>query len=163
MKRIQLLLAISAALMASSSAFGRQAGKAGTSYPAEYEGGSALLKQNHGIKALMGPGEVIFVQHGRRIAIPVESIREISCSTNVHRRFGAAVLGLVPLMDLDKVQRHYVGVTWTDSTRAGTGKEEALFRLSAGEYRDFIAALERLTGKQAIDTGKTPTVVHYEL
>jgi len=147
--------------MASCVALAGQPGKA--TYPAQYEGGSAALKPNHGIKALVGPHEIVFVQHGRSISIPVQSISEISCGTNVHRRFGAAVLGLVPLMDLDKVQRHYVGVTWTDSTRAGQGREEVLFRLNAGEYRDFIATLERLTGKQAIDTGKTPTVVQYDL
>jgi hypothetical protein len=150
-------------LTASGSALAGQQEKGGTKYPAQYEGGSASLKQNHGVKALVGTDQIVFVQHGRSISIPVQSISGISCATNVHRRFGAAVLGLVPLMDLDKTETHYVGVAWTDSTRPGTGTAEALFKLSAGEYRGFVATLERLTGKQAIDTAKTPAVVHYGL
>ena len=33
----------------------------------------------------------------------------------------------------------------------------------AGAGRDFLAALERLTGRKAVNTGKVPTTVRYEL
>ena len=100
------------------------------------------------------------MQHGQRFVVPVQNINEISYAIDVHRRFGAAVLRLVPLVDLDKVEDRYVGVTWTDNTRKTV---EVLFKLNHDEYRDFVAALERLTGKKAVNTNKTPTVVHYEL
>lgn len=164
MKNFSLILSFSIVFLISSAAFGGTK-KAGKAYPAQYEGGNVPLKQNHGIKAVVAGNEVVFVQHGRRVSVPVQSISEISCATSVRRRFGAAVLGRVPLMDLDRVQTHYVGVTWTENTWTGTGpqKGEVLFKLSAGEYRDFVGTLERLTGKQAVDTRKTPTAVHYDL
>jgi len=135
---------------------------AGASFPVQYEGGSLRLKPSHSAKAVVAGSEVVFVQHRRQISVPVQSISNISCATDVHRRFGAAVLGLVPRMDLGKVQEHYVGVTWAENSTSPE-KGEVLFRLSAAEYRDFVATLERLTGKQAVDTRKTPTVVRYGL
>jgi hypothetical protein len=44
-----------------------------------------------------------------------------------------------------------------------TGSGTVLFKLNSGEYREFLAALERLTGRKAVDANKTPTVVHYDL
>ena len=130
-------------------------------YPAQYQGGSLPLKQNRAVQAVVAGKEVVFVQHGQRFVVPVQNIDEISCSTEVHRRFGASVLRLVPLVDLDKVEDYYVGVRWTDiARRAG---RTVLFKLNHDEHRDFVAALERLTGKKAVDTNKTPTVVHYDL
>jgi len=38
---------------------------------------------------------------------------------------------------------------------------EVLFRLNKGEYGAFLAGLERLTGKKAVDTNQTLTAVHY--
>jgi hypothetical protein len=40
---------------------------------------------------------------------------------------------------------------------------EVIFKLGSREYRDFIRALERSTGKKAVDATKVPTVVHYDL
>jgi hypothetical protein len=37
-----------------------------------------------------------------------------------------------------------------------------VLKLKAGEYRNFVAALEHLTGKQAVDTKRTPTAVLYD-
>jgi hypothetical protein len=64
-------------------------------------------------------------------------------------------------MHLDKSETYYVGLTWTDGS--GAAKVDAVIRFSAGEYRDFVAALERLTGTKAVNTGKVPTVVRYDL
>ena len=67
-------------------------------------------------------------------------------------------------MALDKEQTHYVGVSWTDENGAGADRKhgDVVFKVSSGEYGQFVAALERLTGKQAVDTKATPTVVRYE-
>jgi hypothetical protein len=54
-----------------------------------------------------------------------------------------------------------VAVTWTDSTRKTD--REILLKLNHGEYRDFVAVLERLTGKKAANTNQTPTAVRYGL
>jgi hypothetical protein len=156
-----LVLHSSVAFLLSIPGFGGEAKPIGTAYPAQYQGGSLPLKQNNAVKAVVAGNEVVLVQHGQRFVVPVRNINEISCATDVHRRFGAAVLRLVPLMDLDKVEDRYVGVTWTDNTRRGD--RTVLFRLNHHEYRDFVAALERLTGKKAVNTNKTPTVIHYDL
>jgi hypothetical protein len=165
MRIITLILYSSTAFLWSVPGFGRAAKEGVKAYPVQYQGGSLPLRQNHVVNAVVANTEVIFVQHGQRFAVPIKDINEISCATDVHRRFGASVLRLVPLVDLDKVQDHYVGVTWTDKTRRADKSVtmEVLFKLNPDEYRDFVAALERLTGKRAVNTNMTPTVVHYSL
>ena len=135
---------------------------AAANYPANYEGGTLPFGHSK-VKATLGANEVILVQHGRRIAVPASSITEIACATGIHRRLGAAVLGVVPYMHLGETENHYVGVTWMNSAAAGakTPKVEVLFRLNKGEYGAFLAGLERLTGKKAVDTNQTLTAVHY--
>lgn len=132
-------------------------------YPANYEGGSLPLRRSK-VNATLGADEVILVQRGHRIAVPAISITEIACATGVHRRLGAAVLDAVPYMHLGESENHYVGVTWMKS--AGTGptapKVEALFKLNKSEYSGFLAGLERLTGKKAVDTNQILTTVHYD-
>jgi hypothetical protein len=132
-------------------------------YPANYEGGSLPLRHSK-VKATLGTDEVILVQHGQRIAVPATDITEIACATGVHRRLGAAVLDVVPYMHLGETENHYVGVTWTKSEETGgrTPKAEALFKLNKGEYTSFLAGLERLTGKKAVDTNQVVTTVHYD-
>src|ERR1017187_4136936 len=125
------------------------------------EGGIILFNQSLGGCTQLANEVVVFIQHGQRFVVPVPDIREISCGTSVRRRFGAAVLRLVPLVDLDKVEDRYVAVTWTDSTRKAD--REILLKLNHGEYRDFVAVLERLTGKKAVNTNQTPTAVRYGL
>ena len=156
-----LILYSSMACIWSLPGFGGESKQAGTAYPVQYQGGSLPLRQNHGVNAVVANQEVVFVQHGQRFVVPVESINEISCAADVRRRFGAAVLRLVPLVDLDKVESDYVSVKWTDNTRSAD--RTVLLKLNHGEYGDFVAALEKLTGKKAVDTKKTATVVHYDL
>jgi hypothetical protein len=160
-----LILCSSMTFVLSIPGFGGSRKQAGMLYPLQYQGGSLPLRQNHAVNAVVANQEVVFVQHGHRFAVPVRNISEISCATDVRRRFGGAVLRLVPFVDLDKVEDHYVGVTWTGSTRSadGTVAVEVLLKLNHGQYGDFVATLERLTGKKAVDTNKTPTVVHYDL
>ena len=131
-------------------------------YPASYEGGTLPFGHSK-VKATLSADEVILVQHGHRIAVPASSITEIACATGVHRRLGAAVLDVVPYMHLGESENYYVGVSWTNdaATGAKTPKVEVLFRLNKSEYTAFLAGLERLTGKKAIDTNQTLTTVQY--
>jgi hypothetical protein len=138
--------------------------KTGATFPARYEGGTLPLSQ-HRIKATVGEGEVVCVHGNQRFAIPLKSIQQISYSTDVRRRFGSSVLGVVPRMHLDKTETHYVGVTWTvgDGSGGRASQLQAVFKLSGSEHRDFLLTLERLTGRKAVNTDKVPTIVQYEL
>lgn len=151
----RLVFSIAALLAASSAAFGG-ARDAGDSYALRYEGGSTELRQHRTVKAVVNRSEVVFVQHGRQVSVPVGNISEISCTTNTHRRLGASVLGRIPRVELDKARTHYVGITLADGSPG-----ELVFRMNRAAYRSFVGSLERLTGKQAVDTGRTPTVVRY--
>jgi hypothetical protein len=124
--------------------------------PASYEGGSLAFDRSK-VTATLGAGQVILMQHGHRIAIPAGSITRIDCATDTHRRFGA-----MPYMHLGETGNHYVGVAWTNAeTDAQTPTVEALFKLNRSEYAAFLSGLERMTGKQAIDTNQTRTAVRY--
>jgi len=130
-------------------------------YPVKYEGGS--LQLGHRTVTATLTGDQILLRAGRqRIAVPAKSITEIAYGDGVRRRFGATVLDVVPFVRLGEAEGHYVGVSWTGGG-GSPAKSEALFRLSGSEYRDFLAALERLTGKKAVDTNQVPTVVRYGL
>ena len=160
MSVLSLTALLSIMLALPSVGFGGGQKPSGTVYPAQYQGGTVGLKQNHAVKAVVASNAVVFIQHGEYFVVPVQNISEILCSKSIHRRFGAAVLGRVPLVDLDKVEERYVAVTWTENT--GTGRT-AVFKLGGSQYRDFLDALEQATGKRAVNTSKTPSVVHYEL
>ena len=53
-----------------------------------------------------------------------------------------------------KVEEHYASLTWnTDARSKGmTATGTVLFKLNRGEYREFVAALERLTRKKTVAT-----------
>jgi hypothetical protein len=136
--------------------------RTGFTVPAKYEGGTLSLNQSK-IRATFAEDEVIIVQANRRFAIPIGNITAISSGTDIRRRFGAYVLGMVPLVHLDKVEAYYVGLTWTGADTEGSSKVEAVLKLNGSEYRDVLGALERLTGIKAVNAGKVPTVVDYTL
>jgi len=135
--------------------------KAVDAYPVTYAGGNLPLNHNK-VRAAIGKDEVIFTQHGNRIAVPVKNITEISCGTEVHRRLGASVLDVVPLMHLGETEYHYIGVSWTDNA-ISTAPVQVLLKLNRSEYREFLAALEQSTGIKAVNTNQVPTVVHYSI
>jgi hypothetical protein len=135
--------------------------KAFNDYPATYAGGSLPL-DHHKVRATLDKDEVIFMQGSRRIAVPVKNITEISCGTEVRRRLGASVLDVVPLMHLGESADHYIGVAWTGAG-GNNAQAQALLKLSRGEYRDFLAALEQVTGIKAVNTSQVPTVVRYRI
>ncbi len=161
--KFPVVLGVFLAMVLPGAAFARESKNvAAANYPATYEGGT-LPFGHRKVKAMLGTDQVILVQHGHRIAVPAGSITEIACATGVHRRLGAAVLGVVPYMHLGESESHYVGVTWATSAGAGTKtpKVAVLFKLNKAEYGAFLSGLERLTGKKAIDTNRTLTSVRY--
>jgi len=133
-----------------------------TTYPVQYLGGGLPMGQ-HRIRAALANDEVVFIERSRRIAVPLKDIVAISFGTEVRRRLGAAVLNVVPFMRLGETECHYVGVTWTDSTRGDRRTVEVLLQLDDGDYREFVSILERSTGRTAVDTRRVPTVVRYDL
>jgi hypothetical protein len=155
MKILSAFLFLSIALLPQAAL----AKKAATGYPATYAGGSLPLN-HHKVRAALGKDEVIFMQGGRRIGVPVKSITEISCGTEVRRRLGASVLDVVPLMHLGESENRYIGVAWAGAN-GNSARAQVLLKLSRGEYRGFLAALEQATGIKAVDTNQVPTVVRY--
>ncbi|HUA58772.1 MAG TPA: hypothetical protein VML19_08470 [Verrucomicrobiae bacterium] len=129
-------------------------------YPVKYEGGSLHVTPG-AMKATLGTEQIVFKAGRQRIKVAASAITEISYGNNVRRRFGAPVLDVVPFMKLGEAETHYVGVSW--ATGETGAKSEAVFRLSSSDCRDFVAELERITGKKAVDTNQVPTVVRYGL
>jgi len=136
--------------------------KAGFTILAKYEGGTVALSPGR-IKATIAEDEVVFLHGNQKLAIPLKNITAVTCSTDVRRRFGSSVLGIVPLVHLDKTELHYIGLTWTGNSNGEKSKVEMVLRLTSGEYRDFLAAIERLAGIKAVNADKVPTVVRYDL
>ncbi len=71
------------------------------------------------------------------------------------------MLGLVPKMHLDTAETYFIGLTWAGGDQLS--RNEAVLKLSGGEYREILAALEQGTGKKAVNTRDVPTVVQYGL
>ena len=126
----------------------------------EYEGGTLALSQGK-TKATISGETMVFSHGAQKVAVPLKSVTELSCSSDVHRRFGATVLGVFPHMHLATAEKNYIGLTLADSERAS--RIDAVLKLSNSDYRDVLTRLERLTGKKAVDTRQIPTVVKYGL
>ena len=158
-----IYLGLSLCLLFNSTGLSAETKKTGLTVPVKYEGGTLALSQGR-IKATVAEDEVTLLHGSQKLAIPLQNITAVTCGIEVHRRFGAPVLGMVPRMHLEKTELHYIGLTWTDDNAGDkAAKIEAVLKLTSGEYRDFLAALERLTGRKAVNTGKVPTTVRYEL
>jgi len=138
--------------------------KAAATYPVKYEGGS-LGGEHRRFTATVKDEEMVLTAGRHRISVPAKSITEVAYGNEVRRRFGAAVLDVVPFMRLGESGAYYVGISWINGSdsSAKTAKSEAVFRLTASEHAEFLAALERLTGKKAVDTHQVPTTVRYGL
>jgi hypothetical protein len=152
------------ALIASSSVMltaniGLAAGTRNT-FAARYEGGTLQLVQGK-IRATVAAEALALIQGGRRLTIRPGQITALFCGRDARYETAAFFLGRVPWKHVETVESYYVGVAWTGAVREG-GRAipaEAVFRLSSGDYRDFVVALERLTGMRATDTAKIPTTV----
>lgn len=162
MKSLPICLLFSAVLAWPAMAGSSRASD--SAYPVKYEGGTLRLEHRK-VTATFGNERVVIKAGRQRISVPAASITEIACGSGVRRRFGAAVLDVVPFTHLGEAETYYVGVSWVDGTQTGekSAKTEAVFRLNGSEYHEFLAALERLTGKKAVDTNQVPTVVRYGL
>ncbi len=159
-----LILSFSTALLLCIPGLGRDAKPANAAYALKYAGGTLPLKANSAVKMVIANSNVIVVQGGQYFVVPSQNITGIACGTDIRRRFGASVLGIVPLVDLDKAEDYYIGVTWADGSGVGSGKTtEVLFKLSRGDYYRFLPALETATGVKAVDTKNTPRSVRYDL
>jgi hypothetical protein len=152
---VNLMVCLAAGVAASAA----PAHKAGFTVLAKYEGGTVPMSPGK-VKATVAENEVVFQHGARRLVVPMENITAVTCNTDVRRRFGASVLGIVPLMHLDKAETYYVGLTWTADR---SSKAEMVLRLTSSEYHEFLAAIERLAGIKAVNADKIPTVVRYEL
>jgi len=128
------------------------AAEAKTEHTIMYEGGSLPLSHNK-VKARFDKDAVVLVQRRHRIAVAGRDIVEISCGNEARHRFA------VPVLRARQTEIHYVAVTWTDDGR----KVDMLFRVDSDNYREFLASLEQLTGKKAVDTRHVPMVVRYSL
>lgn len=122
----------------------------------KYEGGSLPLDQHDKLNVAVNSTSVALMQGKQRFEIPAASITEISYGSDVHRRVGAAVgvgiltLGIGAMLLLVKTKKHYVGMTWAE---AGSDKKGGVvFKVGKGDYRGFLAALEGITGKKAVNT-----------
>jgi hypothetical protein len=127
------------------------------SYKVTYDGGSLLgVKSGDSAKLVIEPKTIRIL--GKKdmelVAIPADSVTEISYGQDVHRRVGAAIglavisFGIGALMALSKSKKHYVGLTWADGDKKGG----FAMQCDKNEYRGILAALEGITGKKAVDS-----------
>jgi hypothetical protein len=129
--------------------------------PVKYEGGTLPLSQGK-TRATISADGVVLSHRNQTFSIPIQNITRISCSTQVRRRSGATVLGVVPRLHLDTTEEHFIGLT-LEADHQQTSRIEAVLKMNGGQYREFLTTLERLTGRRAVNTSKTPTVVQYGL
>ena len=158
MKKISVSVFFSIALLLPRSAFSGGAAATGPTFSLRYEGGNLPSIAKDTVKAVIARDHLVLFQSGHSVSVPARNVTAVSCSVQAQRRFAA-----IRVPYLGSAETDYVGITWTEPSQAGEHAVSVVFRLENGEYHAFLAALERLTGKHAIDTGKVPTVVRYSL
>jgi len=132
---------------------------ADNSYKVVYDGGSLPgLKSGTTVRLYVEPTQVRVVQDKEDkkdlVAIPANSVTEVSYGQNVHRRIGAAIglavisFGIGALMALTKSKKHFIGLTWAN----GDQKGGFAMQCDKNEYRGILAALEGITGKKAVNS-----------
>lgn len=131
---------------------------ADVSFPMKYEGGSLPLELHDKLRVSLEGQTVVMIQGRHKFEVPSQSITEVSYGNDVHRRVGTAVgvafatLGAGLMLLLVKTKKHYVGMIWSDpKSVVAEGKGGAVFKVGKGEYRGFLAALEGLSGKKAVN------------
>lgn len=129
----------------------------GTTFKVNYDGGSLPdMKANTTAHIVVDQTMIhILGDKDKEVAvIPANAVTEISYGQDVHRRIGAAIgigvftLGLGALMALTKSKKHYVGLTWADGDKKGG----FAMQCDKNDYRGFLAALEGVTGKKAVNS-----------
>jgi hypothetical protein len=135
------------------------AGSGNGKFSVEYEGGNLALKQHKVLKATLGADEVILKQGGRQFTL--SSGQVVSVIEGSQQRRTGFIHGIGPLRERIKTE-HYVGVSWGGKAADGNGaSEEIVFKVRESKYPAFLASLEELTGKKAINADKTGLTVHY--
>jgi hypothetical protein len=125
-------------------------------FKVNYDGGTLPdIKANTTAFILVDQTHIRVMRDKVEIAvIPVASVTEISYGQDVHRRIGAAIgigiftLGIGALMALTKSKKHFIGLTWVDGEKKGG----FAMQCDKNEYRGFLAALEGVTGKKAVNS-----------
>lgn len=122
----------------------------------KYDGGTVAGLETGTDITINPSGKVITLSKGKKeiISIPATSVTEISYGQDVHRRVGAAIglavvsFGVGALMALVKSKKHFIGLTWAE----GDVKGGFAMQADKDDYRGLLAALEGLTGKEAVDS-----------
>ena len=138
-----------------------RAGQNANTFTMKYEGGSLPLDQHNKLNVnLLNQNTIEIIQGKQSFRVPASAVTELSYGNDVHRRVGAAIgvalvsFGIGALMLLVKTKKHYIGMTWAEP---GTDKKGGVvFKVGKGDYRGFLAALEGLTGKKAVNADATP-------
>jgi hypothetical protein len=127
------------------------------SYKVIYDGGSLQgIKSGTDVRLFIEPKQFPIVRgkEEQLVAVPADSITEISYGQDVHRRVGAAIglafisFGIGALMALSKSKKHFVGLTWAN----GDAKGGFAMQCDKNEYRGILSALEGISGKKAVDS-----------
>ena len=135
------------------------AGSGKSKFSVEYEGGNLALKQHKALKATLAADEVILKQGGRQFTLSGGQVVSV-IEGSQHRRAGFSH-GIGPLRERIKTE-HYVGVSWAgNATDGNEASEEIVLKVRESQYPAFLASLEGLTGKKAMNADKTGLTVHY--
>ncbi len=148
---MKALLALFLCILVPTSAFA-----ADNSYKVVYDGGSIQnVKSGTGVHLFVEPANVRIMHDKEELVnIPAASITEITYGQDVHRRIGTAIglavvsFGVGALMAFSKSKKHFVGLTWSDGEKKGG----FAMQCDKNEYRGILAALEGITGKNAVDS-----------
>jgi hypothetical protein len=123
-------------------------------YSVNYSGGSfPNVKSGQDLKLYVDNNRIRLAHKSGVEVIPARSITEVSYGEAVHHRIGtgAAVavvsLGIGAIVAFSKSTKHYIGVTWADGETSGG----IVLHADKNEYRGLLAALEGVSGRQAVD------------
>src|SRR5215472_17249656 len=94
------LIAISIAVCTAATG-SAETRKSGLTVPVTYAGGTLPITQGK-IKATVEEDALVLHHRSQKVSIHIQSITAISSGTDIRRRFGASVLGVVPGMHLDR-------------------------------------------------------------
>ncbi len=112
-----------------------------------YSGGtiSQIPENTKGTLDLADDKAAVFaLKRGERLTIPYSGITSLEYGQKAGRRVGAA-LAVNPAFLLSKKRRHYLTVTFKDSSGAG---QSAVFELSKGTVQSVVTTLETRSGKK---------------
>ena len=159
----QLLITL---LLISSLAFPQKQTPQGVSFSMKYEEGSTSIEKGEKVQVTFGNERITYqIDEGKRFSIPTASVSEVSYDTKSRRRMGEAAavallsLGAAAVFMALKTTKHFVNILWDEN---GT-KQEVVFKVGKGEYKPFLAELERATRKEWRNLPEEEKAVREEL